>query len=98
MMSDDNVEDKTDKSPASSTSLFTVALSKYLKKDEKLGDPISNEDIAKLANTRFAKGVDIKDYKMLIEKIVKSSNCKSVTQVRENELIWNLIRAYKTIG
>ena len=43
----------TSSARTNTNSRFTEALNKYLKQDEKLGDPLQNADIAKLAETRF---------------------------------------------
>ncbi len=71
-------------------SRFAAALAKYKKSKEKTVEPVA-DDIAELANESFAQGVDKDKLKTLLDAIHRPENCKYLTEVRVNELIWNLL-------
>ena len=86
---DDSVSDMP---PSAGGSRFTVALSKYKKSKETVEDSIK-EDIAKLANESFSQSIDKDQLKALIDSVHRPENCTALTEVRVNELIWNLLSA-----
>ena len=72
------------------SSRFAMTLEKYEKSQDKVGKSVY-EEIAALANEKFKKGVDKDHFKAMAEIIERPENCPSVTEVRVNDLIWNLL-------
>ena len=67
-----------------------MVLEKYKKSQDKVGKSV-NKEIAALANETFKKGVDKDHFKAMAEIVEGPENCPSLTKIRVNDLIWNLL-------
>lgn len=76
----------------SSDCKFKEALDKYKNcKEQKTAGKV-NQGVADLANGLFKEGLDRDQFKDLVKSIDRPENCDSLTEVRVNELVWNLLQ------